>query len=82
MPDERLRCTNIVACMESFATVAFGVQPHLVETADGGRTTALLGGNDPAPRFKYRPNWGLPGKMPPDQTGAPVLGFSREYIAR
>ena len=26
--------------------------------------------------FTYRPNWGLPSMEPPDQTGAPVFGFS------
>jgi hypothetical protein len=43
--------------------------------ADGGRTAAVVAG-----RGAYRPNWGLPGMTPPGQTGAPVLGFSRDRV--
>jgi hypothetical protein len=32
-------------------------------------------------RPNYRPNWGLPGMTPPEQTGAPVPGFARNNIA-
>ena len=31
-------------------------------------------------RFKYRPNWGLPGWADGDQTAGPVLGFSHVNI--
>lgn len=65
--------------METTATYALGVELRLVTTANGGRKTPLAGGLEG--RFQYRPNWGLPGMVPPDQTGAAVFGFSRENIA-
>lgn len=42
--------------------------------------TPLLGGCELRRRFTYRPDWGLPGWVDGDQTGAPVLGFSRSDI--
>src|SRR5690242_11337455 len=62
-------------------TFAFGIELRLTSTDEGGRQTPILGGTDPQYRFRYRPNWGLPGMTPPDQTGAPVFAFSRENIA-
>ena len=53
----------------------------LKPTLDGGRKTALAGGSGPESRYQYRPNWGLPGMDPPDQTGALVLAFSRTNIS-
>lgn len=61
-------------------TYAFGVLLRLTSTDQGGRRTALLGGSGPDVMFWYRPNWGLPEMTPPEQTGAPVLAFSREHI--
>ncbi|MCD4851433.1 hypothetical protein LN996_11480 [Arthrobacter sp. AK01] len=66
--------------MEPFTTLALGVDLHLATTADGGRRTPLLGGYAAENRFKYRPNWGLPGWPDGEQTAAPVLGFSRKDI--
>jgi hypothetical protein len=63
------------------ASLAFGIELRLSTRKDGGRSVPLLGGMAPETQFRYRPNWGLPGMRPPDQTGAPVLGFSRENIA-
>lgn len=54
-----------------------GIELALVATADGGRQTALVGGSGPDFEFKFRPNWGLPGMTPPEQSGAMVFGFSR-----
>ena len=62
-------------------SLAFGIELCLVTENDGGRSSPLLGGTAPETQFRYRPNWGLPGMRPPDQSGAPVLGFSRENIA-
>jgi hypothetical protein len=67
--------------MQRRPTFAFGIDLHLTSTEAGGRGTPLLGGAGRESRFQYRPNWGLPGMTPPEQTGAPVLGFSRENIA-
>jgi hypothetical protein len=67
--------------MDREATYAFGVELRLTPSADGGRLTPLLDGSGSDRRFHYRPNWGLPGMIPPEQTGAPVLAFSREQIA-
>lgn len=67
--------------MQTRPTFAFGIDLHLTSTEDGGRLTPLLGGVRAEYRLNYRPNWGLPGMTPPEQTGAPVLGFSRENIA-
>ena len=36
----------------------------------------LTGGNAAEDRFTYRPNWGLAGMTPPEQTAAMVFGFS------
>lgn len=61
--------------MDATPTFAYGLLLRIVPTHDGGRQSALIGGHEPEQRFKYRPNWGLPGMEPPDQTAAPVLGF-------
>lgn len=66
---------------ELLETFAFGVALHLTTAAEGGRQSPLAGGSGPEARFAYRPNWGLPGMTPPDQSGAPVLAFSREHVA-
>lgn len=66
--------------MEPLRTLVLGINLHLVSTADGGRRTALAGGCELGDRFTYRPNWGLPGWADGEQTGAPVLGFSRSGI--
>jgi hypothetical protein len=66
--------------MEPVSTLAIGIDLHVVSTADGGRQTPLLGGHAPENRFKYRPNWGLPGWADGEQTAAPVLGFLRVNI--
>jgi hypothetical protein len=62
------------------STYAFGVHLRLTTTEEGGRSAPLLGGAGPGSRCRYRPNWGLPWMTPPEQTGAPVLGFSGENI--
>ena len=66
--------------MEPLPTVALGISLYVVRTAEGGRNTPLLGGFAVKDRFRYRPNWGLPGWADGGQTGAPVLGFSRQDI--
>ncbi|WP_157537087.1 hypothetical protein [Nocardioides sp. Root190] len=66
--------------MEPLSTLAIGIDLDFVSTAEGGRTTPLLGGADPENRFTYRPNWGLPGWPDGDQTGAPVLGFAKADV--
>ncbi len=66
--------------MDPIRALALGIELHFVPTAEGGRKTALPGGCEPVDRFTYRPNWGLPGWVDGDQTGAPVLGFSRSDI--
>lgn len=59
--------------------MAFGVDLRLTPTKYGGRTAPLI--DSPAAQFSYRPNWGLPSMSPPDeQTGAPVLAFSRDVV--
>jgi len=60
--------------------VVCGITLTLVPTEEGGREGPLLGGATPDREFKYRPNWGLPGMTPPEQSGAMVFGFSRENI--
>lgn len=66
---------------EATPTVALGIELQLLPTSGGGRRTPLAGGNDRSAIFTYRPNWGLPGMVHPDQTGAFVFGFSRSDIA-
>lgn len=66
--------------MEPFATLAFGVDLHLVATEEGGRATPLLGGTADEYQFNYRPNWGLPGWANGEQTAGPVFGFSQTDI--
>ena len=61
--------------------LALGLALRFTTTDEGGRTMVLPGGFGREVRFQYRPNWGLPGMEPPEQTGAPVLGFSKEGIA-
>jgi hypothetical protein len=53
---------------------ALGVDLQVVATEDGGRTKPI-GIADEYPPMQYRPNWGLPGMAPPEQTGAPVVCF-------
>ena len=62
-------------------TFAFGVLLRLTSTAEGGRETAIRGGWEDEAWFSYRPNWGLPGMVPPAQSGAPILGFDQEQLA-
>ncbi len=64
----------------SESTYAYGVLLRLTTTAQGGRQTPLLGGAGRDARFQYRPNWGLPQMSAPEQTGAPVLAFSKANI--
>jgi hypothetical protein len=64
--------------VDSYSAIAFGIDLHLTPTAEGGRSTPLL--NLPDRRWTYRPNWGLPSMIPPDQSGAPVLAFSRDQV--
>ena len=59
-------------------SMALGLALRLTTTEAGGRQTPLLGGSAAEVRFRYRPNWGLPGMEPPEQSGAPVLAFSKE----
>jgi hypothetical protein len=66
---------------EAIIRVVCGIELALVATEGGGRQAALLGGAGPGFEFKYRPNWGLPGMTPPEQSGAMVYGFSRHDIA-
>lgn len=66
--------------MSSTTTIALGIDLHFVSTAEGGRSTVLLGGNSPDHRFEYRPNWGLPGWVDGQQSAGPILGFSRTNI--
>ena len=62
------------------STFAFGLLLQLTTTEEGGRQAGLPGGASPKARFTYRPNWGLPHMTGDDQTGALVLGFSKEDI--
>ena len=62
------------------STFAFGLLLRLTTTEGGGRQSGLAGGASPEARFTYRPNWGLPHMTGDDQTGALVLGFSKEDI--
>jgi len=64
--------------VDSYPAIAFGIELHLTPTAEGGRSTPLL--NLPDRRWTYRPSWGLPSMIPPDQSGAPVLAFSRDKV--
>ena len=59
--------------------LALGVLLELTTSEAGGRRTPIL--NHPDRLFGYRPNWGLPSMLPPEQTGAPVLGLSRNTVA-
>jgi hypothetical protein len=61
-------------------TIAFGLLLKFAATKKDGRSSPLPGGHDISVRFTHRPNWGLPNMAPPDQIGAPVLGFSRSNI--
>ena len=61
-------------------TYAFGVLLRLTTADQGGRQTPLLGGAGRDAKFEYRPNWGLPHMAAPEQTGAPVLAFSKGNI--
>ncbi len=60
---------------ESIDGFALGIELAFVKTEDGGRTNPI--GGDIYTPLGYRPNWGLPGMTPPEQTGGPVLCFGR-----
>jgi hypothetical protein len=64
--------------VDSYPAIAFGMDLQLTPTTEGGRSTPLI--NTPDRKWSYRPNWGLPSMVPPDQTGAPVLAFSRDRV--
>ena len=64
--------------VEPYQAIAFGIDLRLTPTDEGGRSSALLNLADR--RWPYRPNWGLPSMVPPDQIGAPVLGFARDEV--
>ncbi|MEZ0448378.1 hypothetical protein [Cellulomonas sp. ICMP 17802] len=66
--------------MAGDVTYAFGMLLRLATTEQGGRQTAISGGAGRGEKFTYRPNWGLPHMSAPEQTGAPVLAFSREKV--
>jgi len=69
---------HTVAHVDSYPSIAFGLELHVTPTEEGGRTRPLL--NVPDQPWTYRPNWGLPSMTPPAQTGAPVLSFSRDEV--
>jgi hypothetical protein len=56
---------------------AVGLELTLVPTSEGGRRSAVISG----PGKSYRPNWGLPTMVPPDQTGAPVFAMSPAQLS-
>lgn len=62
-----------MAAPEHRPSLAVGVELTLLTTAEGGRRNPIGGSEYPA--CSYRPNWGLPGMTPPEQTGAPVQCF-------
>ncbi len=64
--------------VDSYRAIAFGIDLHLTSATEGGRSTPLLNSADRT--WGYRPNWGLPSMTPPDQSGAPVLAFSRDRV--
>jgi hypothetical protein len=64
--------------VDSYPAIAFGIELQLTPTAEGGRSEPLLNLADL--RWTYRPNWGLPSMIPPEQSGAPVLAFSRDRV--
>ncbi len=64
--------------MDSYPAIAFGIDLHLTSTAEGGRSGPLLNVSDRM--LTYRPNWGLSSMAPPEQSGAPVLAFSRDVV--
>jgi hypothetical protein len=66
--------------MDESDTLAFGVIVEFRSSENGGRLTPLLGGHAVDDRFTFRPNWGLPAMIPPEQTGAVVFGFDRSPI--
>lgn len=64
--------------VDATPTLAVGIDLTLVRTEDGGRAGPVL--SVPGKSWSYRPNWGLPSTTPPEQRGAPVLGFSRSEV--
>lgn len=64
--------------MGPYPAIAFGIDLHLTSTAEGGRSEPLLNVRDRM--WSYRPNWGLPSMTPPEQSGTPVLAFSRDVV--
>ena len=76
--DQRAQANTGSAPRIRLPAIAVGIDLDLTPTPQGGRATPLL--NLPDRRWTYRPNWGLPSMIPPDQSGAPVLAFSRDEI--
>ena len=62
------------------STFAIGVLLRLTTKTEGGRSSPILGGWRDETRWQFRPNWGLPGMLPPHQAAAPVLAFDQENI--
>lgn len=65
--------------MESFQSLAFGLDLEVTPVSEGGRSAPIdtSGVNSD---YRYRPNWGLPEMVPTDQTGAPVWHFSSDVV--
>ena len=76
-----MRHLSASEAMNSFQPVglAIGVTLELLTTEEGGRTRPI--GDSDYPPGGYRPNWGLPGMTPPQQTGGPVLCFEHIPVA-
>ncbi|MCO8125850.1 hypothetical protein NHL50_01345 [Acidimicrobiia bacterium EGI L10123] len=64
---------------ETIDGFALGIELEVVKTEDGGRVNPI--GGDDYPPMAYRPNWGLPGMTPPEQTGGPVLCFGHYPVS-
>lgn len=66
--------------MEPFQSFAFGLDLELTPSDKGGRETPIVAAGADGSDYLYRPNWGLPEMVPPEQTGAPVFRFSTEIV--
>lgn len=64
------------------AWIALGITLRLLTTAEGGRTKDVGVPGSVYERFRYRPNWGLPGMSGTDQVGAFVLWLSPFPLGR
>jgi len=64
--------------VDSYPAIALGIDLSLTSTEDGGRSGPLMNISDRL--WPYRPNWGLPSMAPTEQSGAPVLAFSRDVV--